>query len=153
MRKILTILPVVLMLVLGALAGDWLHRQRAAASLPEAEGAPAPPAAVPTVSMPIPEQFFVPIVRNGSLRSVMVLGLGFEVVEKRLDAVHAREFQLRDALLRRLMIHANTGGFDGNFTSEARLAPLRERLQKAAQASTDLPVKAVLIEDIARQAS
>ena len=62
------------------------------------------------------------------------------------------EHRLRDALLRELLIHANTGGFDGNFTSEARLAPLREKLHKAAQASTDLTVKAVLIEDIARQA-
>lgn len=151
MRKLLTILPVLLMLVLGALAGDWLHRQRAAASLPEAEASPAAPASVPTVSMPIPEQFFVPIVRNGSLRAVMVLGLGFEVVEKRLDAVHAREFQLRDALLRRLMIHANTGGFDGNFTAEPRLALLGDILLEAAQQVVGEDVRRVLIGDIARQ--
>ena len=151
MRKILAILPVLLMLVLGALAGDWLARQRAAASLPEPEAAPAAPASVPTVSMPIKEQFFVPIVRNGSLRSVMVLGLGFEVVEKRLDAVHAREFQLRDALLRRLMIHANTGGFDGNFTAEPRLSLLGDILLEAAQKVAGDDVRRVLIGDIARQ--
>lgn len=50
------------------------------------------------------------------------------------------------------LIHANTCGFDSNFTSEAHLAPLRDRLQKAAQASTSLPVKAVLIESIMCQA-
>lgn len=100
-----------------------------------------------------PSQFFVPLMRNGDMGAVMILTLTIETGGAELPAMEQQEHRLRDALLRELLIHANTGGFDGNFTSEARLAPLRERLQKAAQASTDLPVKAVLIEDIARQAS
>ncbi len=99
-----------------------------------------------------PTQFFVPLMRNGDMGAVMILTLTIETPGADLKAMEQQEHRLRDALLRELLIHANTGGFDGNFTSEARLAPLRERLQKAAQASTDLTVKAVLIEDIARQA-
>ena len=99
-----------------------------------------------------PSQFFVPLMRNGDMGAVMILTLTIETPGAELAAMEQQEHRLRDALLRELLIHANTGGFDGNFTSEARLAPLRERLHKAAQASTDLTVKAVLIEDIARQA-
>ncbi len=149
MGKILKILPVVLFLVLGALGGDWLHRQRADASLPAAEVVAAP--SVPTVSMPLPEQFFVPIVRNGSLRAVMVLSLGLEVVEARVEALHAREFQLRDAMLRALMIHANTGGFDGNFTAEPRLDLLGAILLEATRKVAGEDVRRILIGDIARQ--
>jgi flagellar FliL protein len=99
-----------------------------------------------------PSQFFVPLMRNGDMGALMILTLTIETPGAELAAMEQQEHRLRDALLRELLIHANTGGFDGNFTSEARLAPLRERLHKAAQASTDLTVKAVLIEDIARQA-
>ena len=99
-----------------------------------------------------PTQFFVPLMRNGDMGAVMILTLSIETSESDLTAMQQQEHRLRDALLRELLIHANTGGFDGNYTAEARLAPLRERLHKAAQAGTDLTVKAVLIEDIARQA-
>ncbi|WP_306754456.1 hypothetical protein [Paracoccus actinidiae] len=99
-----------------------------------------------------PSQFFVPLMRNGDMGAVMILTLTIETPGAELAAMEQQEHRLRDALLRELLIHANTGGFDGNFTSEVRLAPLREKLHKAAQASTDLTVKAVLIEDIARQA-
>ena len=51
------------------------------------------------------------------------------------------------------MIQANTGGFDGNFTTEPSQRVLREELLKAARAATDLQIDAVLIEDIARQTS
>lgn len=151
MGKLLKILPVFLFLVLGALGGDWLHRQRADAALPPGGEVAAPAPAAATVSMPLPEQFFVPIVRNGSLRAVMVLSLGLEVVETRVEALHAREFRLRDAMLRALMIHANTGGFDGNFTAEPRLELLGATLLAAAQKVAGEDVRAILIGDIARQ--
>lgn len=159
MGKLLKVLPVLLVLVLGALGGDWLHRKGAGvppdaddpAAEEGAETAPAPGPAPETVSVPLPEQFFVPIVRNGSLRSVMVLSLGLEVVEARLEAVRGREFQLRDAMLRALMIHANTGGFDGNFTAEPRLDLLGTILLEAAQRVSGEDVRRVLVGDIARQ--
>ncbi|MCF3973421.1 hypothetical protein [Paracoccus salsus] len=98
-----------------------------------------------------PSQFFVPMMRNGDMGAIMILTLSLETSSDKLEPMKVQEHRLRDALLRQLMIHANTGGFDRNFTSEASMRTLRERLLAAAQAATSLPVNAVLIEDIARQ--
>lgn len=97
-----------------------------------------------------PQQFFVPILRDGRLDSTMVLTLTLEMPSERAETVHAHEFKLRDALLRQLLIHANTGGFDGNFTAEAHLRTLRETLLAAARGVRP-EITAVLIGDIARQ--
>lgn len=177
MKKILMLLVPVLALVGGVAAGEMLRpgdkTADHAAAEPPADGhgakaasghdAPAEDHAAPATAdhggpvaaegwFTFPTQFFVPMMRDGDMGAVMILSLTIETSGADLPAMEQQEHRLRDALLRELLIHANTGGFDGNFTSEARLAPLRDRLRKAAQASTDLPVKAVLIEDIARQA-
>lgn len=99
-----------------------------------------------------PRQFFVPLMRNGDMGAIMILTLSLETDAGSVPDLETQEHRLRDALLRQLMIAANTGGFDGNFTSEARLRPLREGLLEAVKAATDADVSAVLIEDIARQA-
>ncbi len=98
-----------------------------------------------------PTQFFVPLMRQGDLRDVMILTVTLQTESASLDALSKKEHTLRDALLRQLMIHANTGGFDGNFTADRNLVTLREGLLQAAKTATDVPVTAVLIEDIARQ--
>lgn len=175
MKKILGFLVPVIALAGGIAAGEMLRPDAGpvvAEAPPDAHGAPAEDHgqaqgaadhdssakggghgdAVADGWFTFPSQFFVPLMRNGDLGAVMILTLTIETPGADLPAMEQQEHRLRDALLRELLIHANTGGFDGNFTSEARLAPLRERLQKAAQASTGLTVKAVLIEDIARQA-
>lgn len=98
-----------------------------------------------------PNQFFVPILRNGTTTAVMVMSLTIEMpAEKRAD-IEAREHRLRDALLNALMVQANTGGFDGNFTAEPNLERLRKALLAAAQKAAGPEVTRVLIEDIARQ--
>lgn len=97
-----------------------------------------------------PAQFFVPILRDGRLDSTMVLTLSAEMPGTAAETVYAHEIKLRDALLRQLLIHANTGGFDGNFTSEAHLRGLRTELAGAAQAVVP-QITAILIGDIARQ--
>ena len=89
--------------------------------------------------------------RQGDLRDVMILTVTLQTDGANLQALSKKEHILRDALLRQLMIHANTGGFDGNFTADRNLVTLREGLLQAAKAATDAPVTAVLIEDIARQ--
>ena len=98
-----------------------------------------------------PNQFFVPMMREGDMGAVMILTLSIETKEDALEAIKLEEHRLRDALLRQLMIRANSGGFDGNFTSESVLGSLRDDLLAAADQATELPVFAVLIEDIARQ--
>lgn len=97
-----------------------------------------------------PQQFLVPILYDGRLDSTMILTLSAEMPGTARETVHAHEIKLRDALLRRLLIHANTGGFDGNFTSEAQLRKLRAELVAAVQDVVP-EITDVLIGDIARQ--
>lgn len=137
---------------------------------PEKEGAPAPhgaatatPAgheasgghgaeadATGTAWFTFPQQFFVPILHDGRLDSTMILTLSAEMPGAASENVHAHEIKLRDALLRQLLIHANTGGFDGNFTAEAQLRKLREALSATAQGIVP-EISGILIGDIARQ--
>lgn len=97
-----------------------------------------------------PQQFLVPILHDGRLDSTMILSLSLEMPGAAGETVYAHEIKLRDALLRQLLIHANTGGFDGNFTSEAHLRKLRADLTVAAQDAVP-EITDVLIGDIGRQ--
>lgn len=97
-----------------------------------------------------PQQFFVPILHDGRLDSTMILTLSIEMPLPSRETVHAHEIKLRDALLRQLLIHANTGGFDGNFTTEAHLRKLRGALTATAQGVVP-EIAGILIGDIARQ--
>lgn len=97
-----------------------------------------------------PQQFFVPVLHDGRLDSTMVLTLTIEMPKAVSETVYAHEHKLRDALLRQLLIQANTGGFDGNFTADAHLRALRAALLAAAQAVVP-QVGDILIGDIARQ--
>lgn len=98
-----------------------------------------------------PSQFFIPLIRQGQVADIMVVRATIEMPKSAEEEVYRQEHRLRDALLRQMLIHANSGGFDGNFTSEAHLQALRRELLVAArQVSGDL-VHAVLIEDIVKQ--
>ena len=97
-----------------------------------------------------PQQFFVPVLHDGRLDSTMVLSLTLEMPQAVSERVYAHEHKLRDALLRQLLIQANTGGFDGNFTADAHLRALRAALLAAAQAVVP-QIGDILIGDIARQ--
>lgn len=128
----------------------------AAATGGAVRNAPVPPAATGsrgaarTAWFRFPQQFFVPILHGGHLDSTVILTLSVEMPEASAETVYAHEIRLRDALLRRLLIHANTGGFDGNFTTEAHLQTLRTTLTGTAQEVIP-DITAVLIGDIARQ--
>lgn len=97
-----------------------------------------------------PQQFLVPILYDGRLDSTMILTLSVEMPGAARETVYAHDIKLRDALLRQLLIHANTGGFDGNFTSEAQLRKLRAVLTAAVQGVVP-EITDVLIGDIGRQ--
>lgn len=98
-----------------------------------------------------PTQFFVPLARNGDMGAMMILTLALETTEEHLEALNSQEHRLRDVLLRRLLIAANTGVFDGNYTTETRLAPLRQDLLEAARSVGGDMVHGVLVEAILRQ--
>lgn len=95
-----------------------------------------------------PSQFFVPLVQRGEIDGMMVLTLTIETSSADLALVSEMEHRLRDALLRVLIIHANTGGFMGNYTDAPKLDRLREALLKAAVEAAGPAVRAVLVEDI-----
>ncbi|WP_372801888.1 hypothetical protein [Paracoccus seriniphilus] len=169
MTKLLFLSAPVIALVAGIAAGDYLRPaspgseaedNASLSSLIEAkkdaDTRQDPPANtrtdVRTATFTFPSQFFVPLMRNGDMGAMMILTLSVETAEDQLETMKQQEHRLRDALLRQLLIHANTGGFDGNFTTEVSLRVLRESLLTAARQATTLPVRAVLIEDIARQA-
>ncbi|WP_347266286.1 hypothetical protein [Paracoccus sp. (in: a-proteobacteria)] len=99
-----------------------------------------------------PNQFFVPILRNGSADAVMILSLGLEIRASGRTDIESQEHRLRDALLSALMAEANTGAFDGNFTSDAAMQRLRGALLAAARNAAGPSVVRVLVEDIGRQA-
>lgn len=96
-------------------------------------------------------QFIVPIIRHGSVRSLVVLSLTVEVRNGENTLVYDREPRLRDAFLRVMFSHANVGGFDGSFTTIEAMAPLRTGLREAAQQILGDIVNDVLIVDIVRQ--
>ncbi|KRW95563.1 hypothetical protein O4J55_04315 [Paracoccus sp. PXZ] len=98
-----------------------------------------------------PNQFFVPILRNGTSSAVMILSLSVEMPASARADIEAQEHRLRDALLNALLIEANTGAFDGNFTAEPTLQRLRASLLAAGQKAAGPAVKRILIEDIGRQ--
>ncbi len=96
-------------------------------------------------------QFIVPIIRHGSVRSLVVMSLTLEVQNGENTTVFNREPRLRDAFLRVMFSHANVGGFDGSFTTIEAMRPLRVGLQEAAQQVLGEIVHDVLIVDIVRQ--
>lgn len=174
MKKIVLLMLPLIALIGGAMGGDLLRtKDDAAAGYAEVEpGQEAEkndhaekPAAddhgggghgadvAATATFTFPTQFFVPLMRNGDMGGMMIVTLSLETTGESLAAMQQQEHRLRDALLRQLMVAANSGGFDGNFTMEGRQRPLRDGLLQAAKAATDLPVTSVLIEDIARQNS
>lgn len=123
-------------------AGDGDHEEPARVE-PAGEG---------TEYVRINNQFVVPIVRNGSVRSLVVMTLTVEVDTGLNGAVFNQEPRLRDSFLRVMFAHANAGGFDGRFTEADALAPLRSALREAAQRVLgNGSTHDVLITDITRQ--
>jgi flagellar protein FliL len=96
-------------------------------------------------------QFVVPVVQDGAVRSLVVLTISVEVDFGMQDAVFAYEPKLRDVFLQVLFDHANGGGFDGQFTSAENMRNLRRALRLAAQEAVGEQVHDVLITDIVRQ--
>lgn len=116
------------------------------------EPARVEPAGEGTEYVRINNQFVVPIVRNGSVRSLVVMSLSLEVDTGGSSMIFDYEPRLRDSFLRVMFAHANAGGFDGRFTEAEAMAPLRSALREAAQSVLGRgSTHDVLITDITRQ--
>lgn len=128
--------------------------------LPSPEGtsqiAAAPPPASPVEQSGLEyarlaNQFVVPVVTDGQVVALVVLSLSIEVAAGSTDAVFTHEPKLRDAFLQVLFDHANSGGFEGVFTSNANMRTLRSGLRNVAQDILGPAANDVLVVDLVRQ--
>jgi flagellar protein FliL len=96
-------------------------------------------------------QFVVPVVVADEVAAMVILSLSIEVMAGQKDQVFEVEPKLRDVFLQVLFDHANTGGFDGNFTETTTMRSLRGALQRAAEEAVPGLSQDVLIIEIVRQ--
>ena len=148
-------LPFLLGLVglLGGAAAGWFLRP-----LPDPANAAAPavpqhyaPAPANTVTMRLPNQFIVPVIEQGRVRSMMVMSLALELVEDHGISLDRHEARLRAVFLQTMFDYANLGGFEGVFTSGEALLTLRRTLREAARQEMGPKVHDVLITELLRQ--
>jgi flagellar protein FliL len=96
-------------------------------------------------------QFIVPVVSGSKVAALVVMSLSVEVPVGQKETVFTREPKLRDAFLQVLFDHANSGGFDGVFTTGEKMDDLRGSLFEAATSVLGSAASDVLIIDIVRQ--
>lgn len=82
---------------------------------------------------------------------MIVMSLSLEAAPKVGDRVFAREPKLRVALLGVMFLHANSGGFEGQFTGGVAMQDLRGSLTEKAREVIGEGVYGVLVTDILRQ--
>ncbi|WP_376875668.1 flagellar basal body-associated FliL family protein [Albirhodobacter sp. R86504] len=157
------LIPIILALVglgIGGGAGFALRPPPAEESLAEApcgdvkvpeQDAPADPEVPLFEYVKINNQFVIPVVAQETIGSLVILSLSLEVKTGATQKVYAVEPKLRDAFLQVLFDHANTGGFDGAFTSSNNMDLLRNALFEVAKKTLGTDVNDVLVSDIIRQ--
>lgn len=82
---------------------------------------------------------------------MVVMSLSIETTPVVGDIVFQREPKLRDALLSVMFLHANSGGFDGQFTGGEAMRDLRGSLLEATRDVIGDDIYSVLVTDILRQ--
>lgn len=96
--------------------------------------------------------FVIPIFKDDKVVAMVVVSLSNAVGKESEAAVKAAEPLLRDAYLKVMFRHANSGGFDGSFTAGQKMRDLKSGLLEAAKTTLpEPPISEVLITDIARQ--
>jgi flagellar FliL protein len=142
-----------------AAPADGHGEPAAAAADPCAEAdpfAPAPHAEAEghgaAAFLEIEEPFVVPVFAGEKVVAMVVVELS---VAAEADAAHDLEAltpRLRDSFLKVMFRHANSGGFDGTFTSGPKMDDLKSALLAAArEAAGGAPIDDVLVTEIARQ--
>ncbi|HHX90134.1 MAG TPA: flagellar basal body-associated protein FliL [Paracoccus sp.] len=150
MKKLLPVILALVGLLAGAGAG-WTLRpaaERGPASGAASHYSPAPDN---TVTLRLPGQFVVPILEEGRVRMMVVMSLALELAEGHNISLQRQEARLRAVLLQVMFDHANTGGFEGVFTSGEALLLLRRTLREAARAELGPALHDVLITELLRE--
>jgi flagellar protein FliL len=102
--------------------------------------------------VPIDKPFVVPVFKGEQMVAMVVMSLSVETETEAAPEVAAVEPRLRDQFLKVMFRHANSGGFDGSFTSGRKMEDLKSALLGAArEVMSETPVEEVLITEIARQ--
>lgn len=130
----------------GGGSGDGAHAGAAATG----HYAPAPEN---TETIRMPNQFVVPLIEEGRVRAMVVIGLALELQAGHTYSLTENEPRLRAIFLQLLFDHANLGGFEGMFTSGEALLGLRRTLREAARSEIGPQLHDVLITELLRQES
>lgn len=97
------------------------------------------------------KQFVVPVLKENRVTALVVMSLSIEITDSMSEMVYDKEPKLRDSFLKVMLAHANSGGFEGQFTTGEPMKDLRGSLQEAAQEILGYDVTDVLVTDILRQ--
>lgn len=158
MKKLLPILIVLIGLATGIggglfVAGQSKDEAAVLECLPveTAENVVKPPPPANTEFVKLNNQFVVPVVADGLVKSLVVLSLSVEATEGQAAKVFEVEPRLRDSFLQVLFDFANLGGFDGAFTNSNNLINLKTQLYEVAYGIIGDDARGVLIVDIVRQ--
>nr|WP_246399662.1 flagellar basal body-associated FliL family protein [Amaricoccus macauensis] len=139
--------------------GDVAEDDAAACAAPDAfapEVAEAGSGKAAEVSyVPIEKPFVVPIFAGNKTVAMVVMSVSIAAEgPKAATEFEAVEPRLRDSFLKVMFRHANSGGFDGSYTTGRKIEDLKSALLGAArEVVPGAPVDAVLITEIARQES
>ena len=98
--------------------------------------------------------FVVPVFAGEKVAAMVVVSLSVETDTETAHAIEDVKPRLRDGFLKVMFRHANSGGFDGSFTTGRKIEDLKSALLAAAhEVDARPPVEEVLITEIARQDS
>ncbi len=114
--------------------------------------AKGPPSGKAAAVVAIDRPFVVPVFRGEKVVAMVVASIAVEIAAANATEVEAATPRLRDSFLAAMFRHANSGGFDGAFTTGRKMEDLRSALLVAArEVLGEAPVSDVLITEIARQ--
>lgn len=164
MGKLVPIVGIVLGLAVG-LAGGMTLRPEDPGCAPEdtacleaeaeaeaqAEADAKKAAEVSTEYTELKRQFVISLLQDQRVVALVVASIAVEVVEGTGTEVFAKEPKLRDAFLQVMFVHAQSGGFDGAFTTGPAMIDLKMRLKEAAAPILGDVLVDVLITEIVRQ--
>lgn len=96
--------------------------------------------------------FVVPVFRGENVTAMVVMSLTVAVEKELEPRVKDLQPRLRDSFLAVMFRHANSGGFDGTYTTGQKMEDLKAALLKIArEVVAATAVSQVLITEIARQ--
>ena len=102
--------------------------------------------------VPMEKPFVVPVFSGEKVIAMVVISLSLETDLDGAHVVEAVQPRLRDSFLKALFRHANSGGFDGSFTSGQKMDDLKSALLQAGKAVMgEAMIGEVLVTEIARQ--